>query len=195
MYGRSYLQPIGLVQLQIGFHSIAIEKLLKIIMSINHRNIRRRRSISDGDIIELTKDSSIEPRSHSTFGSICMWLKKRRKVIEFHQSRSEDDVDALERSTSSLSTVKMNDQYRSSTSLKNLDLVDNDEVAMSMSEADLQSCTDDTDTDDALDDSLSTVKMSELVLSSRKSSVRLVHEALEYERYIRTQTVFSRKKN
>ena len=47
----------------------------------------------------------------------------------------------------------------------------------------------DDETDDALDDSLSTVKMSELVLSSSKSSVRLVHEALEYERYIRTQTV------
>ena len=186
MYGRSYLQPIGLVQLQIGFHSIAIEKLLKIIMSINHRNIRRRRSISDGDIIELTKDSSIEPRSHSTFGSICMWLKKRRKVIEFHQSQSGD---ALECSSSSLSTVKMNDQYRSSTSLKNLDLVDNDEVAMSMSEVDRpqpQSYND--DTDDALDDSLSTVKMSELVLSSNSSTLQLVHEALEYERCLRTQT-------
>ena len=44
------------------------------------------------------------------------------------------------------------------------------------------------DTDDVLDDSLSTVKMSELVLSSSKSSVRLVHEALEYERSLRTQT-------
>ena len=185
MYGRSYLQPIGLVQLQIGFHSIAIEKLLKIIMSINHRNIRRRRSISDGDIKVVAKDSIVS-RSHSTFGSICMWLKKRRKVIEFHQSQSGD---ALECSSSSLSTVKMNDQYRSSTSLKNLDLVDNDEVAMSMSEVDRpqpQSYND--DTDDALDDSLSTVKMSELVLSSNSSTLQLVHEALEYERCLRTQT-------
>ena len=109
-------------------------------------------------------------RSHSTFGSICMWLKKRRKVIGSHQSRSEDDVDALERSTSSLSTVKMNDQYRSSTSLKNL--VDNDEVAMSVSEVDRpqpQSYNDDTDDANALDDSLSTVKMSEFVLSPNSS--------------------------
>ena len=93
-------------------------------MTANHRNIRsRRRSKSDGDIIEVAKDSSVA-RSHSTFDNICTWLKKRRKVIGSHQSQSEDDVDALEleRSSSSLSTVKMNDQYRSSTSFENLDL-------------------------------------------------------------------------
>ena len=165
-------------------------------MSTNQRNISKRRSksksISDGDI-KVANDLSVA-RSHSTFDNIFTWLKKRRKVIGSHQSQSEDDVDALEleRSSSSLSTVKMNDQYRSSTSLKNLVDDDNDDVATSVSEAegaDLQSCTDDTDTDDALDDSLSTVKMSELVLSSSKSSVRLVHEALEYERCLRTQTV------
>jgi len=170
-------------------HSIAIEKLLKQIMTTNHRNIRRRRSVSDRDIVELTKDSSIVPRSHSTFGSMFTWLKKRRKVIEFHQSQSED---AFECSSSSLSTAKMNDlhSYSSSTSSKNSVDGDNHEVAMSVSEVDRpqpQSYND--ATDDALDDSLSTVKMSELVLSSSKSSVRLVHEALEYERCLRTQTV------
>jgi len=144
--------------------------------------------MSDGDIIELTKtkDSSIVPRSHSTFGSIFTWLKKRRKVIGSHQSQSEDDIDAIERSSSSLSTVKMNDPHMSSTSLKNI--VDNDEVATEVEADDSQPQSYDTsDTDDALDDSLSTVKMSELVLSSR----HLVHEALEYEyeRCLRTQTV------
>jgi len=146
-------------------------------------------SDSDGDIVELTKDSSIVSRSHSTFGSICMWLKKRRKVIGSHQSKSEDDIDALECSSSSLSistSVKMNDphNYMSSTSLKNI--VDNDEVATEVEADDSQPQSYDTsDTDNALDDSLSTVKMSELVLSSR----HLVHEALEYERCLRTQTV------
>ena len=69
--------------------------------------------MSDGDIIELTKDSSISivSRSHSTFGSIFTWLKKRRKVIGSHQSQSEDGIDALECSSSSLSTVKMNDPH------------------------------------------------------------------------------------
>ena len=150
--------------------------------------------MSDGDVTvkEVAKDSSVA-RSHSTFDNIFTWLKKRRKII-FHQSQSGEGIDALAERSSS--TVKMNDQYRSSTAFENLDLVDNDEVAMAVSEeADPQpqsyntDDTDDTDTDDALDDSLSTVKMSELVLSSSKSSVRLVHEALEYERCLRTQTV------
>ena len=164
-------------------------------MTTNHTIISRRRSISDGDIIELAKDSVVSrSHSHSTFGSICMWLKKRRKVIVgSHQSRSEDDVDALERSTSSLSTVKMNDphNYSSSTSSKISVDNDNDEVAISVSEVDRPQPQSyhTTDSQDALDDSLSTVKMSELVLSSSKSSVRLVHEALEYERCLRTQTV------
>ena len=160
-----------------------------IIMTTNHRSISRRRSISDGDIKEVSKDSSIVSRSHSTstFGNMCIWLKKRRKLIGFNRSQSEDDVDALERSSSSLSTVKMNDQYRSSTSLKNLVDNDSDEVAMLEAEADdsqPQNYNTD-DTDDPLDDSLSTVKMSELSLTSR----HLVHEALEYERCVRTQTV------
>ena len=151
--------------------------------------------MSDEDVKEVAKDSSVA-WSHSTFDNIFTWLKKRRKII-FHQSQSGERIDALAERSSS--TVKMNDQYRSSTSFENLDLVDNDEVAMAVSEeADPQPQsynTDDTDTDAALDDSLSTVKMSELVLSSSKSSVRLVHEALEYERYIRTETVFNRKEN
>ena len=179
----------------ISSHSIKTEKLLKIIMSTHHRNIRKRRSMSmsDGDIIELTKDSSssIVPRSHSTFGSILTWLKKRRKVIGSHHSQSEDVIDALdERSSPSLSTVKMNDQYSSSTSSKNSVDGDNHEVAMSVSEVDrLQPQSYNDETDDALDDSLSTVKMSELVLSSNSSTLQLVHEALEYERCLRTQTV------
>ena len=159
-----------------------------IIMTTNHTIISRRRSISDGDIIKVDKDSVVS-RPHSIFCSIFTWLKKRRKVIGSHQSQSEDDVDALERSSSSLSTVKMNDQYRSSDSLKNLVDNDNDEVATEVEEDRLlPQSYDDTDSHDALDDSLSTVKMSELVLSSSKSSVRLVHEALEYERCLRTQT-------
>jgi len=160
---------------------------------MNHTIISRRRSISDGDIIKVDKDYSVVSRSHSTFGSIFTWLKKRRKVIGSHQSKSEDedDVDALERSSSSLSTVKMNDQYRSSTSLKNLVDNDNDEVELEV-EADgppQSDHTDDTGDADALDDSLSTVKMSELSLTSR----HLVYEAMEYERLVRTQTVLNQK--
>ena len=148
--------------------------------------------MSDGDIIELTKDSSIVSRSHSIFGSIFTWLKKRRKVIGSHQSQSEDVIDALdEHSSPSLSTVKMNDlhSYSSETSSKNSVDGDNHDVAMSVPEVEAdesqpQSYND--DTDDVLDDSLSTVKMSELSLTSR----HLVHEALEYERRcVRTQTV------
>ena len=135
-------------------------------MTTNHRNIRRRRSMSDGDIKDVAKDSSIVSRSHSTFDNIFTWLKKRRKII-FHQTQSGEGIDALAERSSS--TVKMNDQYRSSTSLKNL--VDNDEDTMSVSEeADLQPQSyDTTDSHDALDDSLSTVKMSEFVLSPNSS--------------------------
>ena len=47
--------------------------------------------------------------------------------------------------------------------------------------------------DDApLDDSLSTVKMSEFVLSSNSSRIHLIHEALDYERLVRTRTVDTR---
>ena len=158
--------------------------------------------MSDGDItiteLTKTKDSSISigSRSHSTFGSIFTWLKKRRKVIGSYQSQSEDDIGSLDERSSpspSLSTVKMNDShsYSSSTSSKNSVDGDNNEAAMSASEEDRlqpQSYKTDDETDDALDDSLSTVKMSELVLSSSKPSVQLVHEALEYERCLRTQT-------
>jgi len=115
-----------------------------------------------------------------------MWLKKRRKVIGSHQSHNDNDVDALEHSSSSLSTVKMNDQYRSSTSLKNL--VGNDEVATEVEADDSQSRPQSyhtSDTDDALDESLSTVEMNELSLTSR----HLIHEALEYARYMNTNSV------
>jgi len=117
-----------------------------------------------------------------------MWLKKRRKVTVTgsHQSQSEDGSDALERSSSSLSTVKMNDQYRSSTSLKNL--VGNDEIATATEvEADdsQPQSYHTSDTDDALDESLSTVEMNELSLTSR----HLIHEALEYARYMNTNSV------
>ena len=169
-------------------------------MTTNHRNIYRRRSKSDGGMKEKAKDSDVVSRSHSTFVSICTWLKKRKNVIlGSHQSQSKDDIDAkLERSSSSLSTVKMNDQYRSSTSLKNLVDNDNDEAAMSVSGSE-EDCPhpqsyDTTDSHDALDDSLSTVKMSELSQTSR----RLVYEALEYhERCLRIQTqpVLNQKKN
>jgi len=128
---------------------------------------------------EKAKDSVVS-RSHSTFGSICTWLKKRKKVIPgSHQSQSNDDNE-LERSSSSLSTVKMND-----------------EAAMSVSQEDCPQpqSYDTTDShDDALDDSLSTVMMSELSQTSR----RLVYEALEYhERCLRiqTQTVLNQKEN
>ena len=133
-------------------------------MTANHRNICRRRSKSeDGGMKEKAKDSVVSRRSHSTFSSICTWLKQRKKVIGSHQYQSKDDIDALEHSSSSLSTVKMNDQYRSSTSLKNLvdDDDDNDETVMSVSEEDWPQSdhtdADDTDDADALDDSLSTV--------------------------------------
>jgi len=122
---------------------------------------------------EKAKDSVVS-RSHSTFGSICTWLKKRKKVIGSYQSQSKDDIDA---SSSSLSTVEMNDQYRSSTSLKNLVDNDDNEVSTEVEADDSQPQSYDTsDTDDALDDSLSTVKMSELSLTSR----HLVYEAIEY---------------
>jgi len=126
-----------------------------------------------------TKDSVVS-RSHSTLGSICTWLKKRKK--------SKDDIDA---SSSSLSTVRMNDdQYRSSISLKNLEN-DDYEVSTEVEADDSQPQSYDTsDTDDALDDSLSTVKMSELSLTSR----HLVHEAIEYERLVRTQTVSTKRR-
>ena len=164
-------------------------------MTTNHRNICRRKSKSDGDMKEVATKDSVVSRSHSTFGSICTWLKQRKKAIGSHQSQSKDD--ALERSSSSLSTVKMNDEYRSSTSLKNLVHNDNDEATMSVSEAE-EDCRqplsyDATDSHDALDDSLSTVMMSELSLTSR----HLVYEAMEYERLvrIRTQTVFNQKES
>ena len=161
-----------------------------IIMTTNHRNICRRRSKSDGGMSKEKAKDSVVSRSHSTFSSICTWLKKRKKVIGSHQSQSKDD--ALERSSSSLSTIEMNDQYRSSTSLKNLVDNDNDEAAMSVSEEDCpQPQSYDTDDADALDDSLSTVLMSELSLTSR----HLVYEAMEYERLVRTQTVFNQKES
>jgi len=149
-------------------------------MTTNHRNICRRKSKSDGDMKEVATKDSVVSRSHSTLGSICTWLKKRKK--------SKDDIDA---SSSSLSTVRMNDdQYRSSISLKNLEN-DDYEVSTEVEADDSQPQSYDTsDTDDALDDSLSTVKMSELSLTSR----HLVHEAIEYERLVRTQTVSTKRR-
>ena len=144
-------------------------------MTTNHRNICRRKSKSDGDMKEVATKDSVVSRSHSTLGSICTWLKKRKK--------SKDDIDA---SSSSLSTVRMNDQYRSSTSLKNL--VGNDEIATATEvEADdsQPQSYHTSDTDDALDESLSTVEMNELSLTSR----HLIHEALEYARYMNTNSV------
>ena len=130
---------------------------------------------------EKAKDSVVSRRSHSTFVSICTWLKKRKNVIlRSHQSQSKDDA-----------------LYRSSTSLKNLVDNDNDEATMSVSEDDCPQpqSYDTTDShDDALDNSLSTVMMSELSQTSR----RLVYEALEYhERCLRIQTqpVLNQKKN
>ena len=150
-------------------------------MTTNYRNTCRRRSKSDGGMKEKAKDSVV---SRSTFGSIlCTWLKKRKKVIPgSHQYQSKDDA-----------------LYRSSTSLKNLvdNDNDNDEATMSVSEEDCPQpqSYDTTDShDDALDDSLSTVMMSELSQTSR----RLVYEALEYhERCLRIQTqpVLNQKKN
>ena len=127
--------------------------------------------------------------------NIWAWLKKRaarfyrhRPIGSQNHCDSEDeDVLVLTHSSNSLCscTVEMNEQYRSTTSLTNL--VDDDPLRSYESEQD----------DASLDDSLSTVKISEFVLSSELSNssmIYLIHEALEYERLIRTRRVDTRLK-
>jgi len=123
-----------------------------------------------------------------------VWLKLKKKRARFCQHRpigsqnqceDKDVLVLVGHSSSSLCIVEMNDneQYRSPTSLKNL--VDD---AKKKYEAyyDPQTLRSyESEQDDApLDDSLSTVKMSEL---SNSSTLHLIHEALEYERLVRTR--------
>ena len=124
--------------------------------------------------------------------NVWAWLKKRARFYYYHrpigsQNHCEDE-DVLGHSSHSLCTVEMNEQYRSTTSLTNL--VDDADKKSYDPQRSYES-----EQDDApLDDSLSTVKMSEFVLSSNSSRIHLIHEALEYERLIRTRKVDTRLK-
>ena len=125
--------------------------------------------------------------------NVWAWLKKRARFYYYHrptigsQNHCEDE-DVLGHSSHSLCTVEMNEQYRSSTSLKNL--VDDADKKSYDPQRSYESEQDEA----SLDDSLSTVKMSEFVLSSNSSRIHLIHEALEYERIIRTRRVDTRLK-
>jgi len=135
--------------------------------------------------------------------NIWAWLKKRARFCRHrpiglqNHCDCEDVQDVVLGHSShshSLCTVEMNDQYTSSTSLKNL--VDNANEKSYEYEAyyDTQRSYESEQDKAPLDDSLSTVKMSEFVLSSNSSRIHLIHEALEYERLVRTRTVDTRLK-
>ena len=116
------------------------------------------------------------------------WLKKRRKAGA-QQEGMVCNNDAIEQSSS---TVMMNDQYKSSTtSLKNSVEDANKKSYEYEAYYDSQSHA---EQDDApLDDSLSTVKMSELPNSSR---LNLIHEALQAHEQLlgrRTRTKYLTK--
>ena len=99
--------------------------------------------------------------------------------------------DAIERSSS---TVMMNDQYKSSTtSLKNSVEDANKKSYEYEAYYDSQSHAEHEQDDAPLDDSLSTVKMSELPNSSR---LNLIHEALQVHEHLlvrRTRTKYLTK--
>ena len=103
------------------------------------------------------------------------WLKMKRARkgvgigvgVNIHRQQTmglDEDELGLD---SSIYTVQMNERYE-------------------YDESDI-----DTDHHDALDDSLSTVKMSDMVLSSSSSEIQMIHDALEYNRSLRIQTVLS----
>ena len=111
--------------------------------------------------------------------NVWAWLKKRARFYYYHrpigsQDHCEDE-DVVGNSSHSLCTVEINEQYRSTTSLKNL--VDDADKKSYDPQRSYESEQDEA----SLDDSLSTVKMSELSLTSR----HLIHETLEYERCVR----------
>jgi len=125
--------------------------------------------------------------------NVWAWLKKRARFYHSHRpigSRQDHCEDVLGHSSHSLCTVEMNEQYRSTTSLTNL--VDDADKKSYDPQRSYESEQDDA----SLDDSLSTVKtkMGEFVLSSNSSRIHLIHEALEYERIIRTRRVDTRLK-
>jgi len=124
--------------------------------------------------------------------NVWAWLKKRARFYHSHrpigsrQDHCKDVQDVVGNSSHSLCTVEINEQYRSTTSLKNL-VDDADKKSYDPQRSYEQD-------EASLDDSLSTVKTSEFVLSSNSSRIHLIHEALEYERLIRTRRVDTRLK-
>ena len=125
-----------------------------------------------------------------------VWLKLKKKRARFcrhrpicsqNQCEDKDVLVLVGHSSSSLCIVEMNEQYRSTTSLKNLDLAgDADKKYEAYYDPQTQRSYESEQDDAPLDDSLSTVKMSEL---SNSSTLHLIHEALEYERLVRTRTL------
>jgi len=123
--------------------------------------------------------------------NIWAWLKKRALVYQHQPIGSQNHCEYEEEDC----TVEMNEQYRSTTSLKNLDANEMSYEHDHEAYYDTQRSYESAEQDDAsLDDSLSTVKMSEFVLSSNSSRIHLIHEALEYERLIRTRRIDTRPK-
>jgi len=122
--------------------------------------------------------------------NVWAWLKKRARFYRHQPIGSQNHCDCEEEDC----TVEMNEQYRSTTSLKNLGDDANKKIYEHEAYYDpLRSYKFEQD-DAPLDDSLSTVKISEFVLSSNSSRIHLIHEALEYERLVRTRTVDTRLK-
>ena len=130
--------------------------------------------------------------------NVWAWLKRRARFYRHRPIGSQnhcEDEDVVGHSSHSLCTVWINEQYRSTTSLKNLvDDANKKSYEQHAAYYDPQRSYESEQDEASLDDSLSTVKISEFVLSSNSSRIHLIHEALEYERLVRTRTVDTRPK-